>query len=195
MASIGTTKLNNEAACPIDLKDIEWKRYTEIEGLEDAEIFTDGIDSGAPCQGNLGNCYLPAFLSSLAEWPDRITPLIDVDKCVHGKWVVNVYMDGIPSQIVVDTFVPVSKESGKPCFSKSRRKELWVIILEKAWAKMHGCYIKTSLGFKVKEPLMTFCAVNNLELTYDDTKIRDWLSFEKKDYVMHTAIHSGAPGE
>jgi calpain-15 len=36
---------------------------------------------------------------------------------------------------------------GAPCFSSASGNELWVIILEKAWAKVHGCYEIIEAGF------------------------------------------------
>jgi len=32
--------------------------------------------------------------------------------------------------------------NGKLAFSSTQGNEMWVIALEKAWAKLHGCYTK-----------------------------------------------------
>ncbi len=34
----------------------------------------------------------------------------------------------------------------KPIFSKANGKELWVLVLEKAWAKVHGTYKRIESG-------------------------------------------------
>jgi calpain-15 len=34
----------------------------------------------------------------------------------------------------------------RPVFSKAQGNEIWVILLEKAWAKIHGSYERISLG-------------------------------------------------
>jgi hypothetical protein len=43
---------------------------------------------------------------------------------------------------VVDDYVPVDPKSGKVAFARSRDKgsEVWMCLLEKAWAKLHGSY-------------------------------------------------------
>ena len=47
--------------------------------------------------------------------------------------------------IVIDDFLPVTGEN-KPAFSHSKSGELWVALLEKAWAKLHGSYARTEEG-------------------------------------------------
>ena len=42
-------------------------------------------------------------------------------------------------EVNVDSFVPVN-QSEKPCFSRCVGPELWLLILEKVWAKIHGSY-------------------------------------------------------
>jgi calpain-15 len=37
-----------------------------------------------------------------------------------------------------------------PIFSKSRNKEMWVLLLEKAYAKMYGSYIKLENGIAME---------------------------------------------
>lgn len=44
----------------------------------------------------------------------------------------------------MDNYIPCLK--GRPCFSTANGNELWVIIMEKAWAKMHGNYERIEAG-------------------------------------------------
>lgn len=48
------------------------------------------------------------------------------------------YKNGQHVQIIVDNYFPCRGK--EPCFSRANGKELWVLILEKAWAKIHGSY-------------------------------------------------------
>ncbi len=48
--------------------------------------------------------------------------------------------------MVVDDWIPFDPEQDLPAFSKSHREELWVILLEKAWAKINGSYENSRYG-------------------------------------------------
>ncbi len=64
-----------------------------------------------------------------------------------GAYAVLVNRDGWSSRVVVDNYLPVI---GKyPSFAKDResRGELWVAMLEKAYAKLYGNYSNLTAGF------------------------------------------------
>ena len=50
----------------------------------------------------------------------------------------------MPIEIVLDDFIPV--RNGRPAFSQGHGSEIWVILLEKAWAKIHGSYERIEGG-------------------------------------------------
>ena len=64
----------------------------------------------------------------------------------NGIYHVRLFVNGLQTSVVVDDFVPVYKNSRQPAFSRSMNKEIWAIILEKAWAKLHGGYAQSSSG-------------------------------------------------
>ena len=45
---------------------------------------------------------------------------------------------GEPINVVIDDLIPC--KDGNPAFTKSKNSELWVMLLEKAYAKVHGSY-------------------------------------------------------
>lgn len=45
----------------------------------------------------------------------------------------------------MDDFIPTTAD-GKIAFSQAHKGELWPIILEKAWAKIHGSYERIEAG-------------------------------------------------
>jgi calpain-15 len=49
--------------------------------------------------------------------------------------------------VVVDDFVPT--KGGKPIFTKSKGAEMWVLLLEKAFAKLVGDYEKLEGGMPI----------------------------------------------
>jgi len=57
-----------------DFDAYEWKRASEI--FDNVMLFSDKIQPNDINQGQLGDCYFLAVLSSLAEFPDRIRRLI-----------------------------------------------------------------------------------------------------------------------
>lgn len=54
------------------------------------------------------------------------------------------YKNGVEQEVVMDNYIPCLNR--QPCFSRANGNELWVIILEKAWAKVHGSYERIEAG-------------------------------------------------
>ena len=59
--------------------------------------------------------------------------------------MVKFYINGTETPVVVDDWIPCHP-NGRPAFASSREDELWVSILEKAWAKVHGTYARMEGG-------------------------------------------------
>ena len=59
-----------------------------------------------------------------------------------GVYLINLFVNGIKTPVIVDDYFPCYK-SGKIAFCKSQENELWAMLIEKAWAKFHGTYVKT----------------------------------------------------
>ena len=56
----------------------------------------------------------------------------------EGIFGVIVYQNGEKREVLIDNYFPC--RSQKPVFSRANGKELWVLILEKVWAKINGSY-------------------------------------------------------
>lgn len=130
--------------------DMEWIRASEIEELNDDEgtlaVFQNDVTPSDIKQGLLGDCYFLSILSALAEVPERIIKLFITDRTnEYGCYAVVVKKNGEAKEVVVDDFFPCL--DGEPCFSKANGNELWVLILEKVWAKLHGSYERIEAGF------------------------------------------------
>jgi hypothetical protein len=50
-------------------------------------------------------------------------------------------VNGIPKYFVVDDLIPCCKTTKSPYFTQPIGKEIWVLLLEKAWAKLIGSYL------------------------------------------------------
>lgn len=69
-----------------------------------------------------------------------------------GCYFVNVCFKGHWKEVILDDFIPVLSQSRGPAFSRSVDSELWVLLLEKAWAKIYKSYDNIEAGL-TREPL------------------------------------------
>jgi len=98
-------------------------------------------------QGALANCYFLSAISTIAENPERIKVIfVNPNLNSAGIYGVKFCINGQFKQVVVDDFLPVYKSSGKLAFSSTKDGSIWLSLLEKAWAKVHGNYERTILG-------------------------------------------------
>ncbi|CAJ1423215.1 unnamed protein product [Effrenium voratum] len=126
---------------------VVWKRPSEFCSGP-VQIFSDDVQPSDINQGCLGDCWFLAALAAMAEQPRLIQGLLAKNKAQHNQWgvyEVSCFKNGQPTTIIVDDFFPCSPNTGKPCYAHANAQdrganELWVLILEKAWAKLHGSY-------------------------------------------------------
>ena len=106
-------------------------------------LFIDGTSSGDVIQGNLGDCW---FLGALAVMGANEKLLQDcfwrLDSFKnYGLFVVRFFKDCSLIYVIVDDRIPVKNKDGKIIFASCKDpNELWVPLVEKAYAKLHGCY-------------------------------------------------------
>eukprot|EP00039_Didymoeca_costata_P030994 m.32593 g.32593 ORF g.32593 m.32593 type:complete len:750 (+) comp8429_c0_seq2:165-2414(+) len=123
----------------------KWRRAKDI--FDGAFKVFEGIHPDDIQQGALGDCYFLGALACLAEDPKRIEKLFvtkDINK--EGKYTVEFYKVGQKVTVTVDDWFPCVSESGGPAFSRAKGNELWVLIMEKAWAKVHHNYLNVEAG-------------------------------------------------
>jgi calpain-15 len=53
--------------------------------------------------------------------------------------------NGVWTELTIDDYMPCSLE-GPPLFTRSHGNELWVLLLEKAYAKLHGSFASIAKG-------------------------------------------------
>lgn len=94
-----------------------------------------------------------ATLVALAAKPKRIKRLFrEVEINEQGVWKVTMNKNGATEEIVMDDFLPVTGYNSEErkweskCVANPVDRKLWPLILEKAWAKLHGSYERIIWG-------------------------------------------------
>ena len=95
-------------------------------------------------------------LSALAEYPERIKKIFITESTNEaGCYAVSLFINGEQRTVVVDDYFPYDNHRGTWAFSRPSDeedgrgkdvKEIWVLILEKAWAKVFGSYQRIEAG-------------------------------------------------
>lgn len=127
--------------------DIIWKRVGKILG--DYSVFVQKIEASDVKQGGIGNCYFLSVLASFAVEKQKFIHSLfrTKEKNEDGIYEIVFFIDGEWQIVFVDDYFPINKSTGDFFFSKPNGSELWVILLEKAFAKINGGYINTNAGY------------------------------------------------
>lgn len=113
------------------------------------QLFSPEIDSRDICQGQLGDCWLLAAIACLAEHDGALQAVFRTKEVnPRGKYVLRLY-DGAKEKweiITIDDHIPCQSAPYEatggccPYFSRPKNNELYVMLLEKAFAKFCGGY-------------------------------------------------------
>lgn len=175
---------------------ISWKRPRDFgDPFAKTRLFANGPSPKDIVQGLVGDCYLLAALSALAEMHVErrfdVRRLIDDTHADIGLYGVKVFCRGRWITVPIDTYIPVFAVSRfktsstkndpirwEPCFaqvssedSKHSKKEIWVQLIEKAHAKVARSYTSMqgvemgSLGTTLTS--LTGCEATLLRATKD----------------------------
>jgi hypothetical protein len=82
-----------------------------------------------------------ATISSLAETPAYIEKMFVFSDLSLGFYVIKLFINGKPKFMVIDDYIPCDKSTNFPVFTQPVGNELWVMLIEKCWAKAIGSYL------------------------------------------------------
>lgn len=54
--------------------------------------------------------------------------------------MIKLHINGVPRKVVIDDFLPASRQNQLLCSYSSNRGELWISLIEKAYMKVMGGY-------------------------------------------------------
>lgn len=148
-------------------------------------------------QGALGDCYLLSAIAALAEFPARVQQLfVQQDTNKAGCYVVKIFLCGQYVNIVVDDFFPINDKK-LPAFVGAKANELWVMLIEKAWAKIHGSFGAIAAG----DSRESFSAITGAPVKYHKhslyTPDKLWKVIYKADkdkHIMSTGADTQTQG-
>ena len=127
---------------------IEFKRPSEFFTDGKYDLFSKEIEIDDIKQGSLGNCYFLSAVANISRFPELIINLFKTKEVNEdGFYEIIFYIDGIKQIVIVDDYIPVTTYTNSPCFAKPNKNKIWVMLLEKAWAKVNGGYANTIGGF------------------------------------------------
>ena len=125
---------------------LEWRRPTEV--YPNLELFgRSGVIPGDVDQGQLGDCWLMAAVSGVAEYPERIESVFhNTEISRNGVYALNIYALGMPHTVIIDDLLPFMPHPKDPSIVKlayaflGSENALWGPLVEKALAKYTGNY-------------------------------------------------------
>lgn len=135
----------------IKLKVLPWERpcmYLSDENAQQARLFRNGVHPVNIDEGELGDSWLTGGIAAFAEFPEMIRNIFRHPESVEigrqeremGIYRVRLNKNGWWTNVVLDDYLPVA--GGRPKFARSKGdpRELWVSMIEKAFAKVFGGY-------------------------------------------------------
>ena len=164
-----------------------FKRLSYI--LKEVEVIKDGIMPNDIYQGGLGDCYYLSSLAALAEFPERIVRLIfQKTTSQKGAYCIALCITGQWTTYVLDDIFPVKKDGTLPfCYSKN--KEIWAMLLEKAYAKAYGSYWSIGQGGMSNDALKDLtgapCIYIDLEKPDDEAgALKNIIEGDKLNFII-----------
>ena len=177
----------------------EWKRPAQVYGEGEFSLFNQ-INVDDIKQGYWGDCYFLSAICALAEYPERIKELFETKELNSpGIYSVIFYISGEKKSVTVDDYFPFYPKKQNWAFTQCIGKEIWVMILEKAWAKIHGSYQRIE-GGNTAEALYALSGSYIDYIFHDQVKNKTalWtriLEADKSEYAIATSASSTRVGK
>ncbi|KAK2154376.1 hypothetical protein LSH36_269g00026 [Paralvinella palmiformis] len=163
-------------------KSIQWKRPKDI--VPNPKFIIKGATRFDLYQGELGDCWFVAAVACLAvngdKFLERIVPPDQTfeDGDYAGIFQFTFWQFDRWVDVIIDDRMPTI--NGKPCYAHNRgyeeSNEFWVALLEKAYAKLYGCYDNINGGM-INDALVDFTGgiSESIDLKKDKVNLKTYL--------------------
>ncbi|CUG89982.1 calpain-like cysteine peptidase, putative [Bodo saltans] len=112
-------------------------------------LFVNSIEPNDIDQGQLGDCYLMCAMACASEYPALVKDLFSPQQVPQlGIYRVRLCKNGWWQVTTIDDLLPINPVTRLPAYAKNREEphELWVSLIEKAYAKLYGSYAAIRAG-------------------------------------------------
>eukprot|EP01114_Cavostelium_apophysatum_P007275 TRINITY_DN1929_c0_g1_i1.p1 TRINITY_DN1929_c0_g1~~TRINITY_DN1929_c0_g1_i1.p1 ORF type:complete len:718 (-),score=206.71 TRINITY_DN1929_c0_g1_i1:60-2213(-) len=179
----------------------QWKRPSEF--CPDPKLFVDGVEAGDVIQGALGDCYFLGALSVVATRKDLLEPLIVSAHPEYGFYQIKFFKNGDWQVVTIDDRIPCA--NNVPMYSRCKDvNEIWVPLIEKAYAKLHRCYEALDSG-SIAAALTDLTGEATQIYNFKDENVKKMISdgslweelkyFASESFLMGCSFNSDGPTE
>jgi len=129
----------------------KWKRFSEIHSK--TALFPTKFSQIN--QGSLGDCYFLCAINAISKYPKILSQIFCQDESVKTEtlenwYKISCYILGKKRIIWLDDYFPYNLNTNQFSFAKPYENAAYVLLLEKAWAKINGCYANIESGIGVE---------------------------------------------
>ncbi|XP_041373111.1 calpain-9-like isoform X2 [Gigantopelta aegis] len=137
---------------------IVWKRPRDI--VQNPRFIVQGARRSDLAQGSLGDCWFIAGAATLATGHRkqflRVVPGDqDFDEKYAGIFHFNFWWYGKWVEVIIDDYLPTDGYNLIFGYNRERKDEFWSPLIEKAYAKLRGCYEALD-GGKLQDSMVDF---------------------------------------
>ena len=185
-------KMKTDGVDKINIHEVDWKKSTEIFNPNEITLFPvkdipsegEGQQSSEPApleinfnenKGVLFDNYTHFFhaISILLSYPHLINQIFKTKTVSkEGCYELYIFANGEYKIVVIDDYFPIIKGTNSLRFAKPNKAELWLMLLEKAYAKVHGGYASL-LSCDVISVLRCFTGFACERLNFFDIDLED----------------------
>ena len=179
----------------VDIENIEWIRAPYLRPQYTHMKLFHYVEPNDVIQGDVGNCWLLSAIASLAEFPNYFKNHIFKTNTLssNGKYDLCLYDASKKDWITVtiDDRIPCLERNWydipTPLFAKPHDNEIYILLIEKAFAKLVGSYKQLSGG----HPVLGWMVLTGCEELYIWSK--NEISKTWFEHITYLQNHRNAP--